>query len=67
MTEVLAHIDHVFAADHLTELDRELDTAVLVVEPALAPAADDVQPIVKPERGPLVTTLAGLRSPVWYQ
>jgi len=63
MTEVIAHIDHAFAADHLVELDRELDTAALV--PADDPST--TSPVSEPERGPLVTTLAGLRSPVWYQ
>ena len=63
MTEVFAHIDHAFSADHLAELDRELDTAVL------APETDEptASTFAEPERGPLVTTLAGLRSPVWYQ
>lgn len=63
MTEVLAHIDHAFAAAHLAELDRELETA------ALAPDTTGTEPttVVEPDRGPLVTTLAGLRSPVWYQ
>ncbi len=63
MTEVLAHIDHAFSADHLAELDRELDTAVLVPESDESTSST----LAEPERGPLVTTLAGLRSPVWYQ
>jgi len=65
MTEVLAHIDHAFAADRLAELDRELDTVALA--PEAEPPADEARTVVEPERGPLVTTLAGLRSPVWYQ
>jgi hypothetical protein len=66
MTEVLAHIDHAFTADHLAELDRELDTAAL---DTAAPARDtgEVSALTVDDRGPLVTTLAGLRSPVWYQ
>jgi hypothetical protein len=66
MTEVLAHIDHAFAADHLAELDRELDTAVLVPETHDS-TGSTASTLAEPERGPLVTTLAGLRSPVWYQ
>jgi hypothetical protein len=62
MTEVLAHIDHAFAADHLAQLDRELDSAALV------PADDSstTATVSEPQRGPLVTTLAGLGTPVWY-
>lgn len=62
MTEVLAHIDHAFAADHLAELDRELDSAALV--PADDPSTTAT--VSEPQRGPLVTTLAGLGTPVWY-
>jgi hypothetical protein len=66
MTEVLAHIDHAFAADHLAELDRELDTAALDTD-ALVRDTDEAASATVADRGPLVTTLAGLRSPVWYQ
>jgi hypothetical protein len=66
MTEVLAHIDHAFTADHLAELDRELDTAALDTA-ALARDTDEDTSSTFTDRGPLVTTLAGLRSPVWYQ
>ena len=66
MTELLAHIDHAFAADHLAELDRELDTAALD-STVVVPESAGSTAAVELERGPLVTTLAGLRSPVWYQ
>jgi hypothetical protein len=66
MTEVLAHIDHAFTADHLAELDRELDASALATA-ALARDTDEAASSTVADRGPLVTTLAGLRSPVWYQ
>jgi hypothetical protein len=59
MTDVIAHLDHVFAADHLAELDRELDTALL--------AADLPQQALDLPTEPLIKPMAGLRSPVWYQ
>jgi len=60
MTELLSHIDAVLSDDHLVALDRELDAAS-----RRAVDAPDL-PLDVASRGPLVTTLAGLRSPVWY-